>query len=220
MKLGAIPFLPKFQRWLLAPPGGVFIYPDPNRVEIKPESLLGDFDYGFTLGYYSDPRDNHRPQTVLGELVHRFKYDFDSRAGGILGRWAVKAVAELLSQQAIELITIVPSAFRSRPYYPPAVIAQKIAEHYALIYLRQLFSKTRVHPPQKAITTLTQKKRNVAGAFRLSDPEAISGKAILLVDDIYASGATLNELTGLLRQNNAGKIYAFTLAKTSYWDRS
>lgn len=52
--------------------------------------------------------------------------------------------------------------------------------------------------------------------FRLNNPLLISGKKILLMDDLYDSGATINQISQILRRARADKIFALVLAKTSY----
>lgn len=53
---------------------------------------------------------------------------------------------------------------------------------------------------------------NIKGAFQVVKPDAISGKNILLIDDIYTTGATINECSRTLKKYGANKIYALTLA--------
>jgi ATP-dependent DNA helicase RecQ len=56
----------------------------------------------------------------------------------------------------------------------------------------------------------------VISTFRLNNPLLVSGKKILLLDDLYDSGATMNQISQILRQAGADKIFALVLAKTGY----
>ena len=76
--------------------------------------------------------------------------------------------------------------------------------------------KTRQTHPQKEMKTLPQKRDNVAGAFALNND--ITGKRILLVDDLFDSGATLEEITKLLFKHNAARINVITLTRTIHAD--
>ena len=76
--------------------------------------------------------------------------------------------------------------------------------------------KTRQTQPQKEMQTLPQKRDNVAGAFALNND--INGKRILLVDDLFDSGATLEEITRLLRKQGAANINILTLTRTIHSD--
>ncbi|MFC1587530.1 ComF family protein [Planctomycetota bacterium] len=55
--------------------------------------------------------------------------------------------------------------------------------------------------------------RNVENNFYVTDPGAIGGKNLLLIDDILTTGATAAECSRTLRQAGAGKIYVAVLAR-------
>jgi predicted amidophosphoribosyltransferase len=62
---------------------------------------------------------------------------------------------------------------------------------------------------------LPKEKRfsNVNGAFRVNHPAAIQDKKIMLVDDIYTTGSTVNECAKTLKESGAAKVYVLTLAR-------
>ncbi len=76
--------------------------------------------------------------------------------------------------------------------------------------------KTRQTQPQKEMHTLPQKRDNVAGAFAASGD--INGKRVLLVDDLFDSGATLDEIARVLRKHGAANINVLTLTRTIHSD--
>jgi ComF family protein len=59
----------------------------------------------------------------------------------------------------------------------------------------------------------TARKRNVKNAFAVSQPDKVKGKKVLLVDDVYTTGATVNECARILKKNGAKEIYVLTLAR-------
>ena len=79
-----------------------------------------------------------------------------------------------------------------------------------------LVIKNRQTQPQKELKTLAQKRANVADAFRLQGE--VKGKRILLVDDLFNSGATLDEITRLLLTHGAARINVLTLTRTIHSD--
>ena len=93
--------------------------------------------------------------------------------------------------------------------------ARALAQKLGLAYLPVL-SKSRQTAPQKEIHTLAQKKVNVAGAFELQSP--VKGKRLLVLDDLYDSGATLEEIYRYLRQAGATKVCVLTLTRTIHSD--
>jgi ATP-dependent DNA helicase RecQ len=64
--------------------------------------------------------------------------------------------------------------------------------------------------------TLPQKRDNVAGAFALNSD--ITGKRVLIVDDLFDSGATLEEITKLLLKYKASRVNVLTFTKTIHAD--
>lgn len=96
----------------------------------------------------------------------------------------------------------------------------------SLLLAKTCFStwKEKIHPDllQRHRATIPQtqldgadRRSNLAGAFSLRDPEAVRDKRVLLVDDVFTTGSTLRECAEILSKAGAGKIIAFTLARTA-----
>ena len=58
-----------------------------------------------------------------------------------------------------------------------------------------------------------ERRRNVRGAFALNPDRSVAGLKVLLVDDVYTSGATANECSRTLLGNGAERVYVLTLAR-------
>jgi ComF family protein len=58
-----------------------------------------------------------------------------------------------------------------------------------------------------------ERARNVRGAFKALKPSLVKGKKILLVDDVFTTGATLSECARELKRAGAAKVYCLTMAK-------
>ena len=59
----------------------------------------------------------------------------------------------------------------------------------------------------KATKTKAERGQNIKGAFEVNRPECVAGKNILLVDDVFKTGATANEAAKRLKKAGAGKVY-------------
>ena len=60
---------------------------------------------------------------------------------------------------------------------------------------------------------MSGREENVKNVYKIKNVDKIINKKILLVDDIYTTGATLNECSKILKQAGAKKVDVFTIAK-------
>jgi ComF family protein len=68
--------------------------------------------------------------------------------------------------------------------------------------------------------TPRQRRHNVRGAFKVSNPSAVTGRHILLVDDILTTGATARAAAQSLMKAGAASVYIATLARARRFDRN
>jgi len=55
---------------------------------------------------------------------------------------------------------------------------------------------------------------NIRGSFKVAHEERIRGKRVLLIDDVFTTGSTLDEAARVLREAGASEVYAYTLSKS------
>lgn len=96
----------------------------------------------------------------------------------------------------------------------------------SLVLCRKLFSKskTKINPlvlkrphwtrPQTGLNG-AERRRNVRNAFRVKNPEQITNKRILLVDDVFTTGSTVNECARILLKSKADEVEVFTFARVA-----
>ena len=76
-----------------------------------------------------------------------------------------------------------------------------------------LLYRSRETPPQTQLTE-EERRRNVRGAFAVDAAKPLKGKSVLLVDDVYTSGATVNECSRALVRGGAREVSVLTVART------
>jgi predicted amidophosphoribosyltransferase len=74
-----------------------------------------------------------------------------------------------------------------------------------------LLEKIRHTSPQAELSR-AERLDNLTGAYRVSDPESIRGKNIIVIDDVATTGSILREATRILKISGAREIIAFTIA--------
>lgn len=179
-----------------------------------PRPLIGPWVCGWSLGFHSRYSGSDWSRSPVGELTFRLKYNGDASALPALMEQALallKDHPELLDVDAI--VPVPPSMERKDD--PVGLLCGSLAEQTRLL-LGKWVRKTRKTSPQKEMKTLAQKRANVAGAFALCAD--CRRQRILLVDDLYDSGATLDEITRLCLRAGAASVNVFTLTRTIHSD--
>lgn len=109
-------------------------------------------------------------------------------------------------------IPLHPARLREREFNQAEILAQDLASRFKVkINLNNLIRTKN----SKSQTQLSQRHRfeNIQGAFRVRRPEEFSRKSILLIDDLFTTGATVNEAAGVLRNAGADLVDVLTLAR-------
>jgi len=183
---------------------------------LKMSPLYGEFDSGYTLDEYREQSDPKSKRTLVGELAYRFKYKYDKAAGLKLMDLAERFATENEDLNSADLILTVPPSFTSRPFDPVSFFAERISERIGIPYQNGMIRRVRLTELQKDALGKRSKTENVRGVFKLTNKNMVKDKKVLLMDDIYASGATLNEITRMLKEIGTKKVFALTLIKTTW----
>jgi predicted amidophosphoribosyltransferase len=92
-------------------------------------------------------------------------------------------------------------------------LAGEIANLFKVPMLKSAIKKVKQIPELKNVYDAEKRKRLLDGVFTVN-VAAIQGKHILLVDDLYRSGATMSAITEVLLGSGASKVYAFAFTQT------
>ena len=143
--------------------------------------------------------------------LHRFKYGGKKAFGVYLGR----KLADLYRQRGdrADIVTCVPRAKdgRHRMYNQSAVIAKKMAKELNLTFDGKLLRKRKGMKTQPECSTHLAREENAKRAYRSgSSPRDVTGQRVMLVDDLYTTGATVNACCDLLKERGAADTLAYT----------
>jgi ComF family protein len=125
----------------------------------------------------------------------------------------ISALPQGIDADVIIPVPLHPARLRAREFNQSLLLADQLSRHLAKPVSATNLIRTAATDPQ---TTLSRQERlrNLRNAFKIRRPQELVGKRILLVDDVYTTGTTLNECAKTLRHADTGPVYALTLART------
>ncbi|MFC2095687.1 ComF family protein [Candidatus Bipolaricaulota bacterium] len=159
-------------------------------------------DRVFSLGPY---------QGSWGHLVQAFKFEREIAVGRWLGEQMAEALPALNEAPEFTVITFVPMTRqdrRQRGFNQAEVLARIIAKQRNLPVIK-LLAKTHKTPLQSRLTAV-ERKANLRDAFRQLPCEL---EQVLLIDDIYTTGSTVEECARMLKLGGARSVVAMTVAQ-------
>lgn len=148
--------------------------------------------------------------STVGNALHRSKYENGGDFPDFLLSLILKAYRKKFGQENFDLIL-----------YVPPTISGDLVKNFAIKVSKVLnfpishdLIKNRKTSEQKVFENAYLKSDNIKDAFTHKNPENLKGKTILLIDDIYDSGATIKEIGRYLSSLGAIKIVPLVIAKT------
>ena len=190
-------------------------------MKISPIEITGLWDKGWALDVHTirskyigeDSFGNPHYETErseIGEAVYGLKYKGDRNIVKEIASTAVEFIKSNMIDFNIDVVLPVPPT-QNRFFQPVFLIAEEIAKATNVFYLDNLLVK-KTYAPAKNMT-YDEKAKTV---FQIiCTKKAKRDCNILLIDDIYQTGATLNSCVKTLREDPKIKnIYALTMTKT------
>ncbi len=173
-----------------------------------------EFEKAVAYGVYEDG---------LRQVIHLLKYEGVRGVAKPLGRLLAHGIDRIQGDAATELMVIAVPLFlpkqRRRGYNQTVLLAdaamaelRKSQPAWKLIAAHGALKRVKDTESQFGLTA-SGRRRNLRGAFEVVDPSAIAGREVLLLDDIYTTGATARECSRVLRRAGASRVWVATLAR-------
>jgi ComF family protein len=152
---------------------------------------------------------------VLQDVIHAMKY------------WPVyglsRPLAQLLQHQfathwaeiSPDMLVPVPlhrRRLRQREFDQALALARYLSQGVHIPCQAEVLTRQRYTASQVGLNR-TERDQNVRGAFDVRQPQAVRGKAVLLIDDVYTTGATVKECARVLQHAGAAWVGVYTLAR-------
>jgi ComF family protein len=152
---------------------------------------------------------------VVREFVHRFKYERQYHLRHPLAEWAAAAFEdERIRRQPFDGLVPVPlhaTRQREREFNQAEALADLLAKRVGVPVLPVL-ERIRYTTTQTRLDR-HERMENLRGAFRVRQPSAVPSRHLLIVDDVFTTGSTVDECARVLRQAGAASVRALTVAR-------
>ena len=161
-----------------------------------------------SLGHY---------ETALKSLIRTLKYREQTGVIGeirpLLQAWFQGAGEDYRGYTVVQA-PLHSDKMKERGFDQTYLIAREAARALSVPLQADCLIRVRATPPQAGLER-SQRAANVKNAFAVTSPEQVAGKNILLVDDVFTTGSTINEAAKVLKRSGAGRVEVFTLARAT-----
>ena len=145
-------------------------------------------------------------QSPLKEAIKLFKYQGKISLAGPMTTLMTTALGAIPAIDLIIPVPLHPTRLREREYNQSLLLAYGLSTslHIPLSYTTLI--RTRETPPQTSLTR-QERLKNLRRSFATHTPQLLKEKTVLLVDDVYTTGTTVNECAKALRKAGSGKVF-------------
>ncbi|HTL61650.1 MAG TPA: ComF family protein [Nitrospira sp.] len=162
------------------------------------------YDRAWTLYPYMPPL-----QDGICALKYRNVYGLAAPLAALM----IRALPQEIDADVLVPVPLHPSRLRTREFNQSLLIADRLGRHMNRPVSSIDLIRVAATEPQTSLTR-PQRLRNLRRAFVVGNAEPFVGRRVLLIDDVFTTGTTLNECAKTLRTAGAASVWALTLART------
>lgn len=151
----------------------------------------------------------------MRDCVHRLKYNREMYYAPHLVEWLVAAGREWVDWSAVDAVVPVPLhplKQRSREFNQAEVLARPLAAAFGKPVITDAVRRVKETRTQTRLTA-RERRDNLRGAFAARNDGAVRDRRVVLVDDVFTTGATLDSCARVLLQQGAADVLALTVAR-------
>lgn len=164
----------------------------------------------------------YQDSKLVKKIIHQFKYepylkDLSKILASILIEHFIKAqknTNKIWENSSLIPVPLDQKKLKIRGYNQSEELAKELANVLKIPVLSDCLIKIKPTPPQMSLKK-EEREKNLQGAFEIKNPDAVRGKKIFLVDDVYTTGYTMEECALVLRDAGAKSVWGIALARES-----
>ena len=150
----------------------------------------------------------------LQVAIHRWKYEGKTHLTPFFSEWMADGLSRYWEPNSLDLLIPVPlhsQRLRERGFNQALLLTKELSYRTGIPYLKTILKKKKPTLPQVNLSGV-EREKGLRGAFHVAEKGALLGKSVPLVDDVYTTGATVNECSKVLVKGGAEKVDVLTLA--------
>ncbi len=152
---------------------------------------------------------------VIRALIWHLKFKHRTQAAAYLSKLISQALISaniLLPDYTLTSIPLSDERLRKRGFNQAALIAKGVGLAHSLP-TQEMLLRIKNSTPQSELASWDERRVNIADSFRLCDPLNVQGKKIVVIDDVWTSGATMSEAAAILKKHGAAEVLAVVVAR-------
>ena len=152
---------------------------------------------------------------IVQKLIHEFKYNEMTRIAKFFGEYSQEYLNKYQPFDHIDYIAPVPLHTvrkRDRGFNQAEFLTKEISKNMGWQHVPTLIKRKRFTETQTKLKK-AKRKDNVSNAFSVNPKINIKGRNILLIDDVFTTGATTNSIAEVLKEKQANKVFVFTIGR-------
>jgi ComF family protein len=150
----------------------------------------------------------------LQGAIHHWKYEGKTHLTPFFAEWMAEGLNRYWEPDSLDLLIPVPlhpQRLRQRGFNQALLLVKELSRRTGLPYQKTILQKKKSTIPQVNLNSV-EREKGVRGTFHVIGREELLGKSVLLVDDVYTTGATVNECSKVLLRGGAERVDVLTLA--------
>lgn len=150
----------------------------------------------------------------VAKLIQKYKFNDMVNLSSFFVNELFDLYKRAFADQGIEAVIPVPLSkkrLKRRSYNQTQLLAGGLSKKLGISYYSDVLEKIKETPAQSTLKA-DARRRNVKHAYRVVNKRMLSGKSILLLDDVITTGATINACVSALRRARIKRIYVMAIA--------
>ena len=186
------------------------------KIELKKHAIYGvdDYSLNFEINF-----DEHLYIFMYSDIIRKILIDYKFNDRSYLYKTFIKFL--LKNEKSVEFIKsydiIVPVPLnkkrkKERGYNQSELIARELSNETNIQMVKDCIIKVKNVEAQSSLNK-EERQKNIQGVYELINTKDLDGKKVLIIDDVYTTGSTINECSKVLSKAHTSKIGALTIAK-------